>query len=146
MQAAVKTHLPDVAAGLARIDADPSLLAEVFPRLPSISIDYGIMEKASGVGVVPGDFGWNDLGSWQSAWELSKKDARENSLPDGAIAIESSGNLVVSSGKTKTWALAHVKDLVIVETEDAVLVIPRARAQEVRAIIEELKKRGGSGL
>lgn len=141
---AVKTHLPDVSGGLARIAADPSCLGDVFPKMPSISIDYGIMEKVSGVAVVPGDFGWNDLGSWQSAWELAKKDARENSLPDGAIAIASKGNLVVTQGKTKTWALAHVEDLVIVETEDAVLVIPRSHAQDVRAIIDELKKRGGN--
>lgn len=143
MQAAVKKHLPEIAAGLDRIDADETLLAEVFPRLPSISIDYGVMEKAEGVLVAPGDFGWNDLGSWQSAWELATKDAQENSLPDGAIAVGARGNLVVSSGKPKTWALAYVEDLVIVETDDAVLVIPRERAQDVREIIEELKSRGG---
>jgi mannose-1-phosphate guanylyltransferase len=143
MQDAVKKHLPELATGLEHIAANAALLGEIFPTFPNISIDYGIMEKVSGMAVVPGDFGWNDLGSWQSAWELAPKDAQENSLPDGAIAIESKGNLVVhQSGQPKTWALAYVEDLVIVETADAVLVIPRSRAQDVRQIIEELKKRG----
>jgi mannose-1-phosphate guanylyltransferase len=139
MRDAVKKFLPEIATAV----EDEATLAQTFPRLPSISIDYGIMEKSDSIAVVPGDFGWNDLGSWQSAWELAKKDPSENSLPDGAIAIASKRNLVVASGKTKTWALAYVEDLVIVETEDAVLVIPRERAQDVREIIEELKKKGG---
>jgi mannose-1-phosphate guanylyltransferase len=148
---AVRTHLPDLAEGLRTIDEaaqrgeEAKALADIFPTLPSVSIDYGVMEKEGNVAVVPGDFGWNDLGSWQSAWELAEKDAAGNALPADAVAIEAHGNLVVSlaTGKKKVWALAHVEDLVIVETDDAVLVLPRERAQEVRAVVEALKARGG---
>jgi mannose-1-phosphate guanylyltransferase len=151
---AVRSHMPDLAEGLAAIDEaarrgdEAKTLAAVFPTLPSVSIDYGVMEKERNVAVVPGDFGWNDLGSWQSAWELAPKDAAGNALPDGAVAVEAHGNLVTSlaSGKKKVWALAHVDDLVIVETDDAVLVLPRERAQDVRAIVEALKARNGGGL
>src|SRR5262249_57484074 len=66
MGAAIGEHLPELARGLARIAADPSALTAVFPGLPSISIDHGVMEKARHVAVVRGDFGWHDLGSWQS--------------------------------------------------------------------------------
>lgn len=145
MKDAVRRYLPELAAGLDRVLADERALAEVFPRLPSISIDYGVMEKAAAeqrVAIVPGDFGWNDLGSWQSAWELAERDAAGNALPPGAVAVGASRNLVVASGRPKTWALAYVEDLVIVETEDAVLVIPRSRAQEVRDVIAALEARG----
>jgi mannose-1-phosphate guanylyltransferase len=151
MMDAVCKYLPEVASGLARIEQaakqgqEERVLAEVFPRLPSISIDYGIMEKASFIAVIPGSFGWSDLGSWQSAWELAEKDDDGNVLPPGAVSVGSARNLVsvMTKGKPRTWALAHVEDLVIVETDDAVLVIPRERAQDVRAVVEILKARGG---
>jgi len=147
MMNAFYKYLPDITSGLTRIDEaakrgeEQRVLEEVFPRFPSISIDYGIMEKTSGVAVVPGDFGWSDLGSWQSMWELAKKDADGNAVPASAVCVGSARNLVRSES-TKTWALAYVEDLVIVETEDAVLVIPRSRAQDVRAIVDILKARG----
>ena len=91
------------------------------------------MEKAAGLAVVPGEFGWNDVGSWQSAWELGSPDAAGNSLSAGALAIDAKNNLVrtLGTGK-KVVALVGVNDLVVVETEDALLVIPRDRAQDVR--------------
>jgi mannose-1-phosphate guanylyltransferase len=101
------------------------------------------MEKAEGLAVVPGDFGWNDVGSWESAWELGKKDERGNVLEDTSVAIDAKNNLVRSK---KVVALVGVEDLVIVDTDDALLVLPRDRAQDVRLVIEELKKRGRKDL
>jgi mannose-1-phosphate guanylyltransferase len=147
MSALVEKHLPDLAAGVARIDADPSALAAVFPTLPSISIDHGVMEKASGLAVVPGDFGWNDVGSWQSSWELAKRDEKGNAVDEGSLAIDGAGNLVRSLGKNKkVVALVGVSDLVVVDTDDAVLVMPRERAQDVRLIVEALKSAGRKAL
>lgn len=151
MRALVDRHLPALAAGVAKIDEaaragearEREVLKEVFPTLPSVSIDHGVMEKAEGLAVVPGDFGWNDVGSWQSAWELGDKDGSGNALSPGAIAIEASGNLVRTLGAGgKTVALVGVDDLVVVETDDALLVIPRDRAQDVRLVIEALKASG----
>ena len=99
------------------------------------------MEKEERIAVVPGDFGWNDVGSWESAWELSVKDRAGNALPEAGIAIDASNNLVVdlTTGKKKVFALLGVRDHVIVHTDDAVLVLPRDRAQDVRVIVDALK-------
>ncbi len=142
----VREHLPAVWDGLERIKSAPagersSETARAFEAFPSISIDYGIMEKARDLVVVPASFSWSDLGSWQSAWELAEKDADENSLPADAIAIESHGNLVrTSSGRLV--ALVGVEDLCVVETDDALLVIPRERSQDVKKIVDALASRG----
>ena len=145
----VERHLPELASGVAKIDAaarggnEASVLKAIFPTLPSVSIDHGVMEKAAGLAVVPGEFGWNDVGSWQSAWELGSPDADGNSLSSGALAIDARNNLVRTLGTSKkVVALVGVSDLVVVETEDALLVIPRDRAQDVRLIVDALKAAG----
>jgi len=156
MTEAIAMHLPDLAAGLTRLDdaaakgAERAALAAIFPTLPSVSIDVGVMEKAAKLAVVKGDFGWNDVGSWESAWELASRDPEGNALPAGSIAVDAKGNLVrdlTTGGATKkrVYALVGVSDLVVVETDDAVLVIPRSRAQDVRSVVEVLKARGDKG-
>jgi mannose-1-phosphate guanylyltransferase len=157
MRAAIAEHLPALATGLDRIDEaaargeETRVVAEVFPTLPSISIDHGVMEKAKRIAVVPGDFGWNDVGSWQTTWEMSAKDDAGNALPEGSIAVEAKNNLVrdLTTGAArkgpKRWAIVGVDDLVVVETDDAVLVVPRERAQDVRAVVDALSKRGETG-
>lgn len=153
MAALVEAHLPKVAAGISRIDAaeraddGAAVVREVFPTLESVSIDHGVMERAEGLAVVPGDFGWNDVGSWQSAWELAERDASGNALGPNDLAIDATGNLVRALGAAKkTIALVGVNDLVVVETDDAVLVIPRERAQDVRLVVDALKKSGRAAL
>jgi mannose-1-phosphate guanylyltransferase len=149
----VERHLPEIAAGVGKIDEaaragkETEVLRSIFPTLPSVSIDNGVMEKAAGLAVVAGDFGWNDVGSWQSAWELGSPDAAGNALSAGAVAIDAKNNLVrtLGTGK-KVVALVGVNDLVVVETEDALLVIPRERAQDVRLIVEALKASGRTDL
>jgi mannose-1-phosphate guanylyltransferase len=151
MLAAIKKHLPALAEGLSALDHaasrgdEATTLANVFPSLPAISIDHGVMEKADRIAVVPGSFGWNDVGSWEATWEMAPRDSQGNSLPQNSIAIDATNNLVRDLSNTangKRWALVGVHDLVVVETDDAVLVIPRERAQDVRAIVDELKSRG----
>jgi mannose-1-phosphate guanylyltransferase len=153
MHAAVTEHLPELASGIARIAEASgsanaaSVLKSIFPTLPSVSIDHGVMEKAKGLAVVPGDFGWSDVGSWQSAWELGDKDDRGNALEPDVVAIEATGNLVRTLGKTKkVIALVGVSDLVVVDIDDAILVMPRDRAQDVRMVIEALKAAGKTDL
>lgn len=153
MTALLEQHLPKVAAGIAKIDAaagtagEATTVREVFPTLESISIDHGVMEKAKGLAVVPGDFGWNDVGSWQSAWELADKDEKGNAVGPDDLAIEAENNLIRSLGaRKKPIALVGVNDLVVVETDDAILVIPRERAQDVRLVVDALKKAGRTTL
>lgn len=143
---AVREHLPEVAGKLDACLRKDSL-GTVFPTMPSVSIDVGVMEKARRVAIVPGDFGWNDLGSWQSAWELSPKDEAGNVVPEGSVVIDGQNNLVWDrSGSKRTYALVGVSDLVVVETDDAVLIVPRERAQDVRLAVERLRGSGNKRL
>jgi len=151
MRKAIAKHLPALATGLDRIDEaaargdEARALAEIFPTLPAISIDHGVMEKAERIAVVPGDFGWNDVGSWQVTWEMSQRDVHGNAVPAETILIDARDNLVrdLTQGvPRKRWAIVGVSDLVIVETDDAVLVIPRDRAQDVRQVVDALAARG----
>lgn len=152
LEADLRASLPALVAGLDRIDQaaregrEADALIDVFPTLPSISIDHGVIEKASNLAVVRGDFGWNDVGSWQSAWELAPRDSHDNGAPPGAVLLQSHGNLVRdlrTDGRHRVIALVGVDDLVVVETDDALLVMPRSRSQDVKLIVDELKKRGG---
>ncbi|WP_438026180.1 mannose-1-phosphate guanylyltransferase [Sorangium sp. So ce233] len=158
MRAAIRAHLPALAEGLDEIDRAAALGAEaeavlrVFPRLPAVSVDHGVMEHVAGLAVVPGDFGWSDLGSWQSAWELAEKDERGNSAPAGSVLIDAQGNhLVDLRGRDggaraeidrRVIALVGVEGLVVVETDDALLIVPRDRAQDVKHVVDALKARG----
>jgi mannose-1-phosphate guanylyltransferase len=115
----------------------------VYPSLPSVSIDVGLMEKAADVAVVPGDFGWSDVGSWTTAWELAAKDAAGNAAPEGAVLVDARDNLARARAG-KVVALVGVSGLVVVDTDDALLVMPRERAQDVRLVVEALRARGAT--
>lgn len=152
MRQAIAAHLPDLRTGLSRIEqaaragaqAEAAETRAVFPTLPNISIDYGIMEKVSPVHVVAAEFGWSDVGSWPSLWELSARDADGNAAPESAVLVDASGNLVADFGGigSRVVALVGVRDLCVIQTDDALLVIPRERAQDVRRVVEELTRRG----
>ncbi len=144
---AIAEHLPSLAEGLARLDEaaargrETEELARTYPTLPSVSIDHGVMEKVDEVWVVPGSFGWSDLGSWTTAWELAGHDEDGNAVTPETLLEDARGNYV-SAPKGKLVALVGVDDLVVVDTEDALLVVPRERAQDVRAIVARLRERG----
>lgn len=153
MLEAIAAHLPELGSGLSRIesaarrspDAELAETRAVFPGLPSISIDYGIMEKVSPIHVVPAEFGWSDLGSWAVAWELGSGDRSGNVVEPTTVLFDSANNLVRdlrTSSDGRVIALVGVHDLCVVETDDALLVMPRDRAQDVRKIVEELERRG----
>jgi mannose-1-phosphate guanylyltransferase len=156
MLAAIRTHQPALAEGLARLDQaaaegrEPEELARIFPSLPAISIDKGVMEHMAELAVIPGDFGWNDVGSWQSAWELADRDAAGNAAPSGTVFIDARNNHVVDQrtgeDRRRVIALVGVEDLVVVETDDALLIVPRGRAQDVKEVVERLKARGDTRL
>lgn len=155
MLAAIREHMPDLAEGLAAIDDaackgdEQATLARVFPSLPAVSIDYGIMEHLRELHVVPGDFGWSDIGSWLAAAEHATTDDAGNSAPNDAVLIDARQNHVVdlrTGSNDRVIALVGVSGLVVVETDDALLVVDRRRAQNVKAVVEELKQRGDDHL
>jgi mannose-1-phosphate guanylyltransferase/mannose-6-phosphate isomerase len=113
---------------------------EAFAKAPAISIDYAVMERTSSAAVLPIDIGWSDVGSWSSLWELSTRDADGNAVRGDAMLQDTTGTYVHS--ERALVATLAVKDLVIVDTPDALLVADRARAQEVSGIVARLKQAG----
>ncbi|MBI5937527.1 MAG: mannose-1-phosphate guanylyltransferase/mannose-6-phosphate isomerase [Betaproteobacteria bacterium] len=111
-----------------------------FGALPNISIDYAVMEKANNVAVVPADFGWSDIGSWNAISDLVEADAEGNRVVGEAILVDARNTFVQS--ENRLVAAVGVHDLLIVDTPDAVLVADRARAQDVRHIVSHLKANG----
>jgi len=118
--------------------------ASAFDRAKNISIDYAVMEKTDKAAVVACDIGWSDVGAWSSLWALHKRDATGNAV-QGDVVIHDSHNSFVRSEKGLT-ALVGVHDLVVVVTEDAVLVADKDRAQDVKAIVDQLKASGRAEL
>ncbi|AHI24270.1 mannose-6-phosphate isomerase [Komagataeibacter xylinus E25] len=114
--------------------------AAAFASSPDISIDYAVAERTSLMTVIPGDFGWSDVGSWDALWELGPKDDHGN-VTIGDVAVFNTSNSYVRTDGVLT-AVTGVEDLLVVVNDDAVLVTHRDHAQDVKAIVSRLKKDG----
>jgi mannose-1-phosphate guanylyltransferase len=112
-------------------------LLSAYKAVDNVSIDYAVMERADQVLMLEGDFGWNDLGSWEAVYQLEEKDEWANCLKGSVLVLDSQGCLVYSP--QKKVALLGLKDLIVVDTPDALLVCPRERAQEVKKIVQLLE-------
>jgi mannose-1-phosphate guanylyltransferase/mannose-6-phosphate isomerase len=108
----------------------------LFSQCPSVSIDYAVMEKASNCAVVGADFGWSDIGSWKAMSELFESDEAGNRIHGKAVLVESKNCFI--QGGDRVVAAVGVNDLVIVDTEDAVLVAHRDRVQDVKEVVNQL--------
>ena len=116
------------------------LFRRLYPTFQKISIDYALMEKIPNIYALPADIGWNDVGSWAVAYELSKQDSEKNVRPSASLSLDSHGNMVVSP--KKYVVTVGVQDLIVVETADALLLCARERSQDVGKAVEELDRRG----
>jgi mannose-1-phosphate guanylyltransferase len=114
-------------------------LARAYRRLPAISIDHGVLERADRVAVVRATFPWSDVGSWAAVADLWRDGDAANAVRGNAVVLDS-GGCVVDAG-SRLVALVGVHDMIVVDTPDAVLVCPIARAQDVRLIVDELRRR-----
>ncbi|MGH9771430.1 MAG: mannose-1-phosphate guanylyltransferase [Candidatus Acidiferrales bacterium] len=135
---------PQMSAGLQRLNQaggirSSSAFKRIFPQLENISIDYALMEKIPDVYAMAADIGWSDVGSWAAAYELSAKDKQGNVQPAASFLLDSRRNMIVSD--RKFVAAIGVDDLVVVETEDAILVCRRDRAQDAGKVVRELERR-----
>jgi len=138
-----RRHLPEMHAALEEIDYENfSNLAEIYPRLEKISIDYGILEKAAEVAVIPTGIKWSDIGSWEAYYQLSAKDENHNAIKGRVIPVDSENSLIISS--SRLIGAVGLNDLVVVETGDALLVCDRNRAQEVKKVVDRLNKEGAA--
>ena len=130
---------PELDRGLAAMGEEPGKLDETYRTLPSISIDHAVMEHLLDLGTLPLDCGWSDLGSWEALWELLEKDSDRNVQHGSTLSIDSQDCLLYAD--SGAVAVVGVEGLVVVKTDDAVLVIPKERSQEVRRVIDELRRR-----
>ncbi len=144
--AEIERQMPELWRILRRIDAAVGSRAEAeavrrfFPRAPSVSIDYGVMEGAERVAVVPGDFGWSDLGSFAALPEVRAVDRAGNLVEGRAILVDSRDCVVLA--RERLLAVVGLRGAVVVDAGDAVLVVPRERCQDVREVVAALKSAG----
>ena len=119
--------------------SSPSKLKAVFREMPATSIDYALMEKADGVVVCEGNFGWSDVGAWSSLFDVWKKDEAGNAFQGDVLAMDTAGTLCFNPGKFT--ALIGCRDLIVVDTPDALLICPRSQDQRVKQVLEHLLRK-----
>jgi mannose-1-phosphate guanylyltransferase len=143
----IQQWLPDLYNGLISIEKAMETNEEegfvsdkIYQNIKPISIDYGVMEKTRHALLMRGDFGWSDVGSWDALWEISEKDENGNAIKGHFTGLNAKNSLI--HGSQKLIALIDVEDLIIVETQDAILVCKRGASQKVRKIVEILENKG----
>jgi mannose-1-phosphate guanylyltransferase len=140
----LRRRLPKTATLLAalppfRDPGFPARLKRSFPLCENISIDYAVLEKSDNVAGIPaGEFGWNDVGSWNAVYELMSHDARGNAIAPQMVCLDSDDNLVDAGGKMV--ALLGVRNMIVVDTPDALLVVSRDHAHQVGEVVKALEK------
>jgi mannose-1-phosphate guanylyltransferase len=145
---AFQLHMPEtyqLAAPLQMMATDQfhQALTDIYAQAQTISIDYAISEKATNLLLIPGDFGWNDVGDWKVVYELGQKDEHGNVIITDnkavpTMTLDAENNLIHTSGRM--IGLIGVQDLIIVDTGEILLVVPKNRSQDVKKIVEQLKK------
>ena len=140
-------HRPDIhSAALAAVDAAgrDGLFVRLddgrFIAIPSESVDVAVMERTRLAAVAPCDIGWADVGSWSELWRLGGKDGEQNLIRGDAVALDTQGSLIWSDDGMEV-GVAGLRDLIVVATPSAVIVLPKDRAQEVKTIVERLRAR-----
>lgn len=141
----IETHLPQLHAGLQQIhtaigtDRLTRVVADVFDRLEPVSIDYGVMERTTLAAVVPADIGWSDVGSWTALEEVTDKDPDGNIIAGNVIDIGSRDSVLYAD--QRLVATIGLRDVIVADTPDATLICSRDHAQDVKKVVEELKRR-----
>ncbi|RYZ20503.1 MAG: mannose-1-phosphate guanylyltransferase, partial [Chitinophagaceae bacterium] len=122
---------------------EASALNEIYPQCPSLSIDFGIMEKADNVYLIPSSFGWSDLGTWNSAYENLEKDYLENAVAGENVIIIDATKCVVHAPNNKLVMLQGLDDYIVVDTEDVLLICKKEKEQEIKEYVAEVKRNKG---
>lgn len=150
IMANMKEFMPDVAEGAGRIAASfgspdfEEVLVREFTAFPSESVDFGIMEKASDIYTLPGSFGWDDVGSWLAVERINETDENKNFISGDVIAVDAERTTVC--GGKRLIAAIGTEDLVIVDTDDVLLVCSKNNTQDVKKVIAQLKENGRTEL
>ena len=118
-------------------------LEHIYPLCTTISIDFGIMEKANNVYVIPSSFGWSDLGTWNSAYENLEKDYLGNAVAGKNVLIIDANKCIVHAPNNKLVLLQGLDDFIVVDTKDVLLVCKREKEQEIKDYVAEIKRNMG---
>lgn len=147
---AMQQYAPEIAEAMARVEAawgtseQQSVMEKVYEQAESVQIDIAVSEKAQNLVVIPGDFGWSDIGDWKVMYDNGKKDNRGNVVSDEGsfVGVDTYGSLIETNGRLV--AVIGLRDVVVVDTDDALLICEKSRSQDVKKIVEQLKegKRG----
>lgn len=136
-----KKHAPKIYSHLKKISDNPHALKEEYEKMENISFDYAVAEKAANIAVVPGDFAWSDIGNWGKLLEILANKNQENVVIGCEhYGVDTTGSLI--HGTERLVATVGLKDIIVVDTPDVVLVCNKNRAQEVRTIVKKIKEQG----
>lgn len=147
--AAFEEHLPEHASLFGSIvdklgtDDEKAAIEGVFSACRPISVDYGIMERAENVYVHCGDFGWSDVGTWGSVYQQSRKDRYANALSGDYTNVYNTRNSLISIPKEKVAVVSGLKDYIVVDTPDVLLICPKSEEQNIKSFIEDVKYETG---
>ncbi len=139
----IEKYLPDMYKGLAKIsetygtEAFEETLCNIFPQLKSESIDFGVMERADDIYTIPGNFGWDDVGSWLALERINPTNEYGNMVKGDVISINTKNSTII--GGKKLIATIGLDDLIVVDTDDAILICSKDSSQDVKKVIENLK-------
>lgn len=143
--AAFERYLPEHAALFAQAepllgtDGEAAAIERVFSECKPISVDYGIMERADNVYVHTGDFGWSDVGTWGSVYSYLRKDRYANALSGDSIHVYDTRNSLIAMPKGKVAAISGLKDFIVVDTDDVLMICPRSEEQSIKSFIEDVR-------
>lgn len=141
-----KKYMPSTYDGLMKIKAaiktaeEDGVLEAEFPNLESQSVDYGIMEKAENIYIIPGNFGWDDVGSWLAVGRIKKTDDNNNVVNGNVVTVNTSDCVI--EGADKLIATVGLKDMVVVDTKDAILISTKENAGEIKQVLAKLRESG----
>lgn len=141
-----KKYMPSTYDGLMKIKAaiktadEDAVLEAEFPNLESQSVDYGIMEKAENIYILPGNFGWDDVGSWLSVGRIKKTDDNNNVVNGNVVTVNTSDCVI--EGADKLIATVGLRDMVVVDTKDAILISTKENAGEIKQVLAKLREGG----
>lgn len=146
---AFEKYLPEMAEVFAaeknffNTDKETEALERIYPQCTNISIDFGIMEKADNVYIIPASFGWSDLGTWNSAYENMPKDYFDNAVSGNHVVVFDSAKNIIHADNKKLLVLQGLEDFIIVDTKDALLICKKDKEQEVKEYVAEVKRNKG---
>lgn len=133
----------DAAAAAFNTDEEHEAIEKIYPQCVNISIDYGIMEKADNVYVLPSSFGWSDLGTWASAYETLEKDYLDNAVAGNNVMIIDATKNIIHADNKKLVLVQGLEDFIIVDTNDVLLICKKDKEQEIKEYVAEVKRNKG---